>query len=168
MQTTYSISYIPLYDKPESVTPDFSAFANFNIAKHSFWEKTAGDINVFLNTGSFPEVARAPQAPTPTDAEAPAYTRFQAPVEAPVVAPQPAFQAPVTETYTVPAQAPTAPVTPAAPVTPTAPVAPAPAFVPPVAPATTPTPFAVPAQPNTQPTGTEFGRAPRTFGGLSL
>lgn len=170
MQTTYSISYIPLYDKPESVTPDFSAFANFNIAKHSFWEKTAGDINVFLNTGSFPEVARAPQAPTPTDAEAPAYTRFQAPVEAPVVAPQPAFQAPVTETYAAPAQAPTAPVTPAAPVTPTAPVAPAPApaFVPPVAPATTPTPFAVPAQPNTQPTGTEFGRAPRTFGGLSL
>ena len=171
MQTTYSISYIPLYDKPESVTTDFSAFANFNIAKHSFWEKTAGDINVFLNTGSFPEVARAPQAPAsmppagaerydvqPTVAQtetgfAPAVPSFQAPTEAP----QPAFQAPVTETYAAPAQAPTAPVTPAAP-----------AFVPPVAPATNPTPFAVPSQPNTQATGTEFGRAPRTFGGLSL
>ena len=171
MQTTYSISYIPLYDKPESVTTDFSAFNNFNIAKHSFWEKTAGDINVFLNTGSFPEVARAPQAPAsmppagaerydvqPTVAQtetgfAPAVPSFQAPV----VAPQPAFQAPVTETYAAPAQAPTAPVTPAAP-----------AFVPPVAPATNPTPFAVPSQPSTQPTGTEFGRAPRTFGGLSL
>ena len=171
MQTTYSISYIPLYDKPESVTTDFSAFNNFNIAKHSFWEKTAGDINVFLNTGSFPEVARAPQAPAsmppagaerydvqPTIAQtgagfAPAAPSFQAPT----VAPQPAFQAPVTETYAAPAQAPTAPVTPAAP-----------AFVPPVAPATNPTPFAVPSQPNTQATGTEFGRAPRTFGGLSL
>lgn len=171
MQTTYSISYIPLYDKPESVTTDFSAFANFNIAKHSFWEKTVGDINVFLNTGSFPEVARAPQAPAsmppagaerydvqPTVAQtetgfAPAVPSFQAPA----AAPQPAFQAPVTETYAAPAQAPTAPVTPAAP-----------AFVPPVAPATNPTPFAVPSQPNTQATGTEFGRAPRTFGGLSL
>ncbi len=83
MQTTYSVSYIPLYDKPESVTTDFSAFNNFNIAKHSFWEKSVGDINVFLNTGSFPEVARAPQAPTPTDAEAPSYTRVQAPVAQP-------------------------------------------------------------------------------------
>jgi hypothetical protein len=170
MQTTYSISYIPLYDKPESVTTDFSAFNNFNIAKHSFWEKTVGDINVFLNTGSFPEVARAPQAPVsmpPAGAErydapavaqtetgfAPAVPSFQAPTEAP----QPAFQAPVTETYAAPAQAPTAPVTPAAP-----------AFVPPVAPAANPAPFAVPSQPSTQPTGTEFGRAPRTFGGLSL
>jgi hypothetical protein len=171
MQTTYSISYIPLYDKPESVTADFSAFNNFNIAKHSFWEKTVGDINVFLNTGSFPEVARAPQAPAsmppagaerydvqPTVAQtetgfAPAVPSFQAPTEAP----QPAFQAPVTETYVAPAQAPTAPVTPTTP-----------AFVPPVAPATNPAPFAVPSQPSTQPTGTEFGRAPRTFGGLSL
>lgn len=171
MQTTYSISYIPLYDKPESVTTDFSAFANFNIAKHSFWEKTVGDINVFLNTGSFPEVARAPQAPAsmpPAGAErydaqptvAQTETGFAPtvpPFQAPAATPQPAFQAPVTETYATPAQAPTAPATPAAP-----------AFVPPVAPATNPAPFAVPSQPNTQATGTEFGRAPRTFGGLSL
>lgn len=100
MQTTYPISYIPLYDKPESVSDDFSAFANFNIAKHSFWEKSLGDINVFLNTGAFPEVARAPQAPMPTDADAPAYTRpvYQPPVTtesyAPATPTVPAYQAP--------------------------------------------------------------------------
>jgi len=92
MQTTYSISYIPLFDKPESVPEDFSAFANFNIAKHSFWEKTAGEIQVFLNTGSFPEVARAPQAPMPTDADAP----YQAPATV--------VHTPATESFTTPAQ----------------------------------------------------------------
>ena len=159
MQTTYSISYIPLYDKPESVTNDFSAFNNFNIAKHSFWEKTAGDINVFLNTGSFPEVARAPQAPAsmpPAGAE-----RY----DAPAVAATPAERNTLTQTEA--GFAPTTPSFQAPAVTPKEPEA-APAFVPPVAPATNPTPFAVPTQPNTQPTGTEFGRAPRTFGGLSL
>ena len=161
MQTTYSISYIPLYDKPESVTNDFSAFNNFNIAKHSFWEKTAGDINVFLNTGSFPEVARAPQAPAsmpPAGAE-----RYDAPVVAATPTERDSLSqteagfAPSVPSFQAPAQAPTTPVTPAAP-----------AFVPPVAPAANPAPFAVPSQPSTQPTGTEFGRAPRTFGGLSL
>jgi hypothetical protein len=143
MQTTYSISYIPLYDKPESVTTDFSAFNNFNIAKHSFWEKSVGDLNVFLNTGSFPEVARAPQAPTPTDAEAPAYTRFQAPVApaaqtTPPAAPAFAQPTPKVEAFQAPAQ-PTygegqyvaPPVVP----TPAAPAAPAqPTFTPPAAP----------------------------------
>lgn len=158
MQTTYSISYIPLFDKPESVTADFSAFNNFNIAKHSFWEKTAGDINVFLNTGSFPET-RAPQAPAtmpPAGAE-----RY----DAPAVAATPVERNTLTQTET--GFAPATPSFQAPAVAPKEPAA-APAFVPPVAPATNPTPFAVPAQPNTQPTGTEFGRAPRTFGGLSL
>jgi hypothetical protein len=159
MQTTYSISYIPLFDKPESVTADFSAFNNFNIAKHSFWEKTVGDINVFLNTGSFPEV-RAPQAPMPTEADMPAYTK---PVQTyiPPVAPA-APQAPVAEAFTAPAQ-PTyqAPVQPQAP-----------AYVPPVTPAPAPE-TAQPAPQHTtmeapQTTGSEFGRAPRTFGGLSF
>lgn len=158
MQTTYSISYIPLFDKPESVTADFSAFNNFNIAKHSFWEKTAGDINVFLNTGSFPET-RAPQAPAnmpPAGAErydAPAVAAT--PVERNTLTQTEAGFAPATPSFQAPAVAPKEPAA-------------TPAFVPPVAPATNPTPFAVPAQPNTQPTGTEFGRAPRTFGGLSL
>ena len=52
MQTTYSVDVLPATHpvfKPEMIPPDFSAFNNFNIVKHRFWEKTAGDINVFLN-----------------------------------------------------------------------------------------------------------------------
>lgn len=183
MQTTYSISYIPIYDKPESVTADFSAFNNFNIAKHSFWEKTAGDINVFLNTGSFPE-NRAPQAPVnvpPAGAE-----RY----DVPDVAATPAARDTLSQTEA--GFAPTVPSFHPAPVTPqdqpsVTPVyqAPAtPAFVPgvtttpavvpgPVNPEPVTTPEVVadptaPAQPNGQPVGSEFGRAPRTFGGLSF
>lgn len=115
MQTTYAISYIPVYDKPEAVPADFSAFANFNIAKHSYWEKTAADINTFLATGSFPEVVKA-QAKTEGAYVAP--TAFNAqPAAAPTFNSQPASAAPVT-----PAAAPTAytpPVTPA----PAAPIA---------------------------------------------
>lgn len=177
MQTTYSISYIPLYDKPESVTADFSAFNNFNIAKHSFWEKSSGDINVFLNTGSFPEVARAPQAPTPTDADAPAYSKpafapqtesYQAPTPNFVPPVTPVYQAPVTPAYQAPAAE--------------APTFTAPAFVPGITttPAVEPTPVnpepvtaaptepTAPAQPNGQPVNNEFGRAPRTFGGITF
>lgn len=51
--TKYSLDYIPLYDKPETVPADFSAFANFDIAKHSFWVKTAEDLEGYLATGSF-------------------------------------------------------------------------------------------------------------------
>lgn len=154
MQTTYSISYIPLYDKPEAVTADFGAFANFNIAKHSFWEKSIGDINIFLNTGAFPEVTRATQTPMPTDVDAPTYNPpvTQVPLYNPPIyggAPQTeSFQAPVTTSV------PTAPVTPS--FTP-------PTFNPaPVTPAPAEEPVA------TQAVGSEFGRAPRTFGGLSF
>lgn len=58
MQTTYSIAYIPLYDSPNTISTDFSAFNNFNIAKHSYWEKTKEEIETFLATGSFPEVEK--------------------------------------------------------------------------------------------------------------
>ena len=58
MQTTYTISYIPLYDRPEVVSKDFGAFVNFNIAKHSYWEKTKEEIETFLATGEFPEVEK--------------------------------------------------------------------------------------------------------------
>lgn len=59
MQTTYSIDYaMPTVYKPELVPADFSAFNNFNINKHSYWEKTAEEINTFLATGSFPEVIK--------------------------------------------------------------------------------------------------------------
>lgn len=62
MQTTYSIAYIPLYDKPESVSTDFSAFTNFKINKHSYWEKTIEEIETFIATGSFPETEAKPVA----------------------------------------------------------------------------------------------------------
>lgn len=83
MQTTYSMDYaVPTVFKPEMVPMDFSAFANFNINKHSYWEKTADEINTFLTTGSFPEVAKAN-----TEKEA-------APVQAQQVPVQPAYTAP--------------------------------------------------------------------------
>ena len=161
MQTTYSISYIPLFDKPESVTTDFSAFNNFNIAKHSFWEKSIGDINVFLNTGSFPEVARAQQAPMPTDADAPAYVGAQPTVYVSAGQPGQIFTtaAPVTQ----PAAQPTGDQF-------------APTFtMPPVntdvtggaATTVTAAPTAKPVEAE-QTIGADFNRAPRTFGGLSF
>jgi hypothetical protein len=142
MQTTYAISYIPVYDKPEAVPADFSAFNNFNIAKHSFWEKSLEDINTFLATGSFPEYVR-PQAAN------------QAPAEGAYVAPT-AFNAPAAPTFnTQPA-----PATPAyqAPTAPAAPTYTAPAA--PVAPATT----EAPAAPSTVTTD----RPARNFGGFSF
>lgn len=118
MQTTYAISYIPVYDKPEAVPADFSAFANFNIAKHSYWEKSLAEINTFLTTGSFPEVAK-PQAqegayvaPTAFSAQPAASTFNTQPAPA-----APAYVAPATPTYTPPVM-PAAPVAPAVPATP--------------------------------------------------
>lgn len=120
MQTTYAISYIPVYDKPEAVPADFSAFANFNIAKHSYWEKTAADINTFLTTGTFPEVVKAQAkaegayvAPTAFNAQpaTPAFNAQPTPA-APVATPvAPGYAVPVTPSYTPPVTpAPAAPV----------------------------------------------------------
>ena len=58
MQTTYSMDILPATHpvfKPEMIPADFSAFNNFNIARHSYWEKTAEEINTYLTTGQFPE-----------------------------------------------------------------------------------------------------------------
>ena len=52
--TKYSLDYIPLYDKPETVTTDFSVFSNFDITKHSFWIKSAADLQYFIDNGTFP------------------------------------------------------------------------------------------------------------------
>ena len=103
MQTTYSVDVLPATHpvfKPEMIPADFSAFNNFNIAKHSYWEKTAEEINAFLTTGSFPERTQtnAQQAPATVAAVANTYTTpatavpaYTAPVytapSAPVVAP---------------------------------------------------------------------------------
>lgn len=61
MQTTYSMDILPGTHpifKPDMIPVDFSAFNNFNIARHSYWEKTAEEINTFLATGQFPERAQ--------------------------------------------------------------------------------------------------------------
>jgi hypothetical protein len=52
--TRYSLDFIPLYNKPEAVSTDFSAFSNFDITKHSFWVKTAEELEDYLTAGSFP------------------------------------------------------------------------------------------------------------------
>jgi len=57
--TKYSLDFIPLYDKPELVSTDFSAFDNFNINKHSYWEKPAEDLEYYLANGSFPQAEKA-------------------------------------------------------------------------------------------------------------
>jgi hypothetical protein len=61
MQTTYSMDILPAEHpvfKPDMIPADFSAFNNFNIARHSYWEKTVEEINAFLTTGQFPERAQ--------------------------------------------------------------------------------------------------------------
>lgn len=87
MKTTYSIAYIPLYDKPETVSTDFGAFTNFKIEKHSYWVKTKEEIETFLTTGSFPEVEKPATAAT-----APAATTTT------VATPAPAVETPKVET----------------------------------------------------------------------
>jgi hypothetical protein len=58
--TRYTLDYIPLYDKPETVPADFSAFNNFDITKHSFWVKTAEELQAYVDTGSFPATEGKP------------------------------------------------------------------------------------------------------------
>jgi hypothetical protein len=123
MQTTYSVDVLPAAHpvfKPEMIPTDFSAFNNFNIAKHSYWEKTTEEINTFLTTGQFPErpqtntqqavnnVATAASAygaqPTPVQTEAyaaPSTPSFQA------ATPAPHTNFNTTPSYTAPAAAPT-------------------------------------------------------------
>lgn len=60
LDTRYSVNLAaPNVFKASMVPADFSAFANFNIAKHSYWEKTAEEIAVFVATGEFPEAPKA-------------------------------------------------------------------------------------------------------------
>ena len=110
MQTTYSMDILPETHpvfKPDMVPADFSAFNNFNIAKHSYWEKSADEIQVYLTTGQFPERV---QTNTQQSAAAvnPANT-YVAPTAAPTYAAPQTSAAP----QTMPAYgAPTAPQTP--------------------------------------------------------
>ena len=120
MQTTYSVDVLPDTHpvfKPDMIPADFSAFNNFNIAKHSYWEKTIEEINTFLATGQFPERASNNQQAadnvanianayntsvntTPIQAapaqSAPVYSTAEAPIYSTSVAPQyPASAAPM-------------------------------------------------------------------------
>lgn len=64
LKTTYPMDYaVPSIFKPEMIPADFSAFENFNVNKHSYWEKSVEDIQTFLASGEFPELKRAEQAP---------------------------------------------------------------------------------------------------------
>ena len=124
MQTTYSMDILPNDHpvfKPEMIPADFSAFNNFNIARHSYWEKTADEIQVYLTTGQFPEVIKnnTNQAPATNNvaAVAPSYAgatvnTAPAPVAAPV------YEQPAAPAYVAPTVAPAptpAPATTAAP-----------------------------------------------------
>lgn len=129
MQTTYSVDVLPANHpvfKPDMIPADFSAFNNFNIAKHSYWEKTAEEINTFLATGQFPEVAKnnnqqavntmANTANTANTYATPAAPAYQAPVQAAPAQTVPAYTAPAAPQYTAPAAPMNAPAT-AAPAT---------------------------------------------------
>ena len=106
MQTTYSMDILPENHpvfRPEMIPADFSAFTNFNIARHSYWEKTPDEINTFLATGQFPERAANNQQTANNNVNAyantaPAYTAptqtvpgvTTTPYVAPVTSPAPA------------------------------------------------------------------------------
>ena len=121
MQTTYSVEIIPATHpvfKPDMIPTDFSAFNNFNIAKHSYWEKSAEEINTFLATGQFPERAQNntqqavnTMANTANTYTAPAAPAYQAPAQTAPAQTAPAYTAPVAPQYTAPAAPMTAPAT---------------------------------------------------------
>lgn len=69
MQTTYSMDILPADHpvfKADMIPVDFKAFNNFNIARHSYWEKTAEEINTYLTTGQFPDKAATTTVTAPT------------------------------------------------------------------------------------------------------
>jgi hypothetical protein len=124
MQTTYSVDILPAEHpvfKPDMIPNDFSAFNNFNIARHSYWEKSVEEIQAYLTTGQFPErvqannqqvpqtvTATVPNTPTPVTAApayvAPAANTVPGVTTTPYVAPA-TVAAPVTEAV-APAAAP--------------------------------------------------------------
>lgn len=88
MKTTYSLDYaVPAVFKSEMIPMDFSAFNNFNTAKHSYWEKTAEEIHTFLTTGVFPEVIKTESNTAASTATVPV-----APVSQPVTSTIPPVQ----------------------------------------------------------------------------
>jgi hypothetical protein len=133
MQTTYSMDILPETHpifKPEMIPNDFSAFNGFNIARHSYWEKTAEEIQVYLTTGQFPERTQnnnqvavnnmtntasaygAQSTLTPTEAGvAPSTPAYQTPVQTAPVQTIPAYTAPEAVQYAAPVAPMAAPAT---------------------------------------------------------
>lgn len=99
MKTTYSLDYaVPTVYKPEMIPADFSAFNNFKINKHSYWEKTPEEIHTFLTTGAFPEIAKSTEAPVVAASTSTGYTpTIAAPVQTPV---QPVYTQPTAQAST--------------------------------------------------------------------
>lgn len=62
--TKYNFNYLPIFQNEDIVPKDFSAFENFNINKHSFWEKTAEEMEAYLATGVFPATEKKDSTPT--------------------------------------------------------------------------------------------------------
>lgn len=70
--TSYSINYIPTYDKPEIVPVDFKNFEDFKITPHSYKVKTAEEMQTYLETGAFPEIVKpTEEIKTPDNMESP-------------------------------------------------------------------------------------------------
>lgn len=52
--TRYSLSYaMPAIYNPDIIPEDFSAFNNFDLSKHSYWNLTKAELEDYLRTGSF-------------------------------------------------------------------------------------------------------------------
>ena len=109
LDTSYSIDYVPALDSEEYVPKDFSAFANFNIAKHSYWVKSLDEITTFLTTGSFPQYQKQDQPTAPAPKVSVLSARPQA-----TVTPEPQYTAPAAPAF-APAPAAPAPIPMAAP-----------------------------------------------------
>ncbi len=102
MQTTYSMDILPADHpvfKPDMIPADFSGFNNFNIARHSYWEKSAEEINAYLTTGQFPERTNT-QAANTVASVATTAAAYAAPQTGGYVAPT-TTAAPVTSTPTI-------------------------------------------------------------------
>lgn len=114
MKTTYSMDYaVPTVFKPELVPADFSAFNNFNIAKHSYWEKTTEDIMTFITTGKFPEVVKQNTTETAPTITTPMVEQvYTAPVNTTPYTPVQGQNTPVQSSQYVAPQTPVTPVQP--------------------------------------------------------
>lgn len=82
-ETRYALDYaIPTVFKPELIPEDFSAFANFKINKHSYWELTKEQIEDYLATGEFHVSNEATKAQGNTAMQQPAQYNAPTPTTA--------------------------------------------------------------------------------------